>query len=235
MKIADLFRRLSYGQLSNLSISNNGSGEIVEAKHPQMIQYANEALLNLYTRFVLKEKNLLIQQVEGITSYHLERKFAETSGSDAPHRYIKDLPDEPFMGDSIRILAVYDEFGRKMRLNDQEDPASLFTPSLNELQIPRPEHGRPLGITYQARHPELDDRPGKIINQEIILPFIFEAPLQNFIGYLTYCHMNGQENIVKGQEYLGAYEAKCVEVEQRDLVNQTFHTSQDKLDDRGFV
>jgi hypothetical protein len=34
---------------------------------------------------------------------------------------------------------------------------------------------------------------------------------------------------------MAAYEAICVEIEQRDLVNQTFNTSHTKLEQRGFV
>jgi hypothetical protein len=234
MKIAELFRRLAFGELSNLSI-NNGDGTLSEEKHPQIVQYTNEGLLRIFSRFVLKEKLLLLEQREQITNYHLKLQFSEASGSDEPYPYIKDLPGDPFKGDVIKILSVYDEYGRLRVLNDQSDGNSFFTPQPDTLQIPNPEEGRPLSVTYQARHWVLDDRPGHIINQIIEVPFSLEGALQNFIGYKTYCHMNGEENIVKGQEYLAAYEAICVDIEQRDLVNQSFHTSHQKLEQRGFV
>ena len=234
MRIAELFKRLAYGQLSNLSM-NNGDGTLQEAKHPQIIQYTNEALLQLFSRFLLKEKQLIIEQVAHITNYHLKRRYAEGSGSDEDYHYIKDLPDDPFREDVIRVLAVYSEMGQCI-LNDQTQPRSLFTPQPAVLQVPDPEEGRPLSVLYQARHHVLDDRIGKAIpDQEIDIPFFLEGALQNYIGYLVYSHMNGQENIIKSQEYLAAYEATCLNVEQRDLVNQSFHTSHTKLEQRGFV
>ena len=234
MKIVELFRRLAYGELSNLAIANP-DGTLVEEKHPQIVQHVNEGLLRLYSRFILEEKVLLLEQYEHITSYHLKNRFAESAGADISHPYIKDMPDEPFQGDVIRILAVTDEFGYPRNLNDKDDPDSYFTPQPDILQIPNPIEGQPLSITYQARHWTLDDRIGKVLGQEIDLPFFLEGALQSFVGYKVYAHMNGPENIQKGQENLAAYESICLEVELKDLINQSFHTSHTKLEQRGFV
>lgn len=234
MKTDDLFRRLSFGELSNLSLADSGSGTIVADKQPALIHHINDGLLKLYSRFVLKERELHLVQVAHITQYHLRRKFAETSGAKIPYAYIKDLPGDPFTEDVIRILEVHSEGGRHS-LNDADDKDSFYTPQPDTLQIPEPLAGRPLLVKYQARHVELDDRPDEIMGQDIEIPFSLECALQYFVGYKVFSNMNGPENIVKGQEYLAAYEAACVDVEQRDLVNQSFHTSHLKLETRGFV
>ena len=235
MKISELFRQLSYGELSNLSMSKNGSGEIVEDKHPQLIQYANTALQTIFSRFRLREKELRLVQVEGITRYHLTRRFTESAGAAGVIPYIKDAPPrDPFLEDVIRILAVYDKDGQRA-LNDEGNPDSLFAPRPDTLQVPAPDAGYQLAVLYQARHPELDDRPGKIINQKIDIPFFLEKALKSSIAHQVFSNMNGQENTLKGQEHLATYEAICIDIEQRDLVNQTFHTSHSKLEMRGFV
>lgn len=234
MKVTELFKRLSYGELSNLSVGNDGAGTIEEVHQPKLIHHINAALLTLFSRFRLSEKELLLIQVAHITHYHLIRKFAESTGADVPHAYIKDLSDQPFTGDVIRVLSVHSEFGQ-VTLNDQANSWSIFTPQPDVLQVPDPREGRPLTVQYQARHPKLDDRDNKIIGQEIEIPFFLESALQFMIGSRVFSNMNGQDNIVKGQEYLAAYEAACVDVEQRDLVNQSFHTSHSKLEQRGFV
>jgi len=234
MKIVELFRRLSYGELSNLAIANP-DGTLVEEKHPQITQYVNEGLLRLYSRFILEEKVLLIEQYEHITSYHLKNRFAESAGADIAYPYIKDMPDEPFLGDVIRILSVSDENGVAKILNDKDDSNSFFTPQPDILQIPNPIEGQPLSITYQARHWTLDDRIGKILKQEIDVPFFLESALQSYVAYKVYSDMNGVENIGKSQEKLAAYEQICIETEMKDLINQSFHTSHTKLEQRGFV
>lgn len=244
MKLNELFRRLSFGELSNLSIADGGEGTLVQSKHPRIIQYTNESLLRLYSRFVLKENDLIIEQVGHITNYHLRREFAESiAGNDGNPElmsvaYIKDLPCEPFDNDVIRIMEVFDSFGCLLPLNDPDHPESLFTPQLDTLQVPRPKHGVALGIRYQARHPIIRDKIIRenedLLEQEAEVPFFLEGALQALIASKVYSHMNGQENNVKSQEFLATYEMICQEIEAKDLASQTISASHSKLIQRGF-
>ena len=231
MKLEDLFSRLSYGELSNLSIGNEGRGSIREEDIPKVVAHTNDGLLRIYSRFVLSTKQLLLEQVRHITNYHLIEKFAESKGSDEPWPYIKDLPDEPFQGDVIRILEVQDDRG-KLPLNDMGNPLSLFTPYPQVLQVPEPRAGKPLSVEYQARHIILENDD---LDQEIVIPFVLEGALQSFVAYKIFSHMNGQDNQVKSQEHLNTYDGICTDVEARDLVNATTATSHHKLEERGFV
>lgn len=237
MRVSELFRRLSFGELSNLAMSSEGSGEILEKDFPKLILYTNDGLLSLFTRFILSEKNLILEEVVNVTNYHLKKQFSESSGSNEENHYIKDLITEPFQEDVIKIVEVYDSFGQKRSLNDKDDPWSLFTPQPDTLQVPHPIQGKALGIMYQARHVLLKDRGNnnEILSQDIDLPFYLESALQLFVASKVYTHMNGQENIAKSQEYEAAYNTKCGEVLAKDLVNNSFHTSFTKLEHRGFV
>ncbi len=234
MKVRELFERLSYGELSNLSIGMDGSGQITEKGKPKLISYINDGLLNIYTRFKLKEDTLIIEQVQHITSYHLTKRFAESSESDEPYKYIKDLPGEPFRDDVIKIVEVYDSYGRPRILNDVENASSLFVPYPTELQVPYPTQGVALSVGYQARHDPLK-KDGDVESQDIELPFILEGPLQSYVAYKVYSHMNGQENLTKAQEYFQTFETSCTDIEGDDTVNKTFSTTHDKLRKRGFV
>jgi hypothetical protein len=245
MRISDLFRRLSYGELSNLAISGEGSGTLVEAKHPQIIQYTNEGLTRLFTRFNLRQNDVIIEQVAHITNYHLRKRFAESVAGDdgdpdnIAHPYIKDLAHEPFEEDVIRILEVHDSYGIERVLNDKGRPDSLFTPQPDLLQVPRPIDGQALSILYQARHPILRHEKIRedenLLQQRVDIPVYLEGALQAFVASQVYGHMNTQESTMKGQEYLSVCEAICLEVEDKDTVNQTFDTTHYKLSQRGFV
>lgn len=242
MRVEELFRNLSYGEFSNTALGNSGNGTITEDKYPQILIYTNEGLLRLYSRFMLSEKTLLLEEVPHITNYHLKRQFAESSQSDEPWKYIKDLPGEPFEEDVIRILEVFDHRGTRRPLNDSDLSESLFTPQPDVLQIPHPKNGAPTSLSYQARHKPLLSRRTKkegedwsLLDQEIILPFFLEGALQAIIASKAFSHMNGQETLVKSQEHFASYEAICMDVEERDLVGMTINTTHSKLQKRGFV
>lgn len=234
MDVNQLYQNLSFGQLSNLSISEEGNGLILDSKKPKIILYANEALLRLHTRYMLRESDVLVELVDHITHYHLLKKFAEsqwqTSGQD--FLYIKDLMREPFDEDVIRILAIYDSYGQQLPLNDDHALNSCFTPQGNVLQITRPVTGVALSILYQARHPRLSvDNP----DQEIFLPDVLHAALTAFIAYKTYSDMNTQEATAKAQEHLGIYEAICDEVAANDLVSTSRSTTNNCFQQRGWI
>ena len=232
MKLKDLLSRLSFAELSNLSIGNEGQGIIKQEDIPKLVAHVNDGLVRIYSRFVLCTKQLLIEQVQHITNYHLTIKYAESTKADVPWPYIKDAPGNLFTGDVIRILEVHDVMGWEYVLNDKDDPTSLFTPAPQLLQVPNPKAGKYLAVLYQARHDYIENDD---LEQEIVIPFVLEGALQAFVAYKVFSHMNGQENQVKSQEHLNTYDGICTDVEERDLVNATFATSHHKLENRGFL
>jgi hypothetical protein len=236
MNLLELFRRLSYGELSNLAIGSNGVGVIAEDGQPKIVTHANETLLRLHSRFLLRENLLFLRQVDHLTYYYLLKRFARSEITDppcpnAPHAYILDNADEPFEDDLIKVLEVMDQDGCKLPLNDAEDPRSLYTPQPNLLQIPEPLADRVLSVNYQARHPILTHTN---VCQEIDLPFALEGALTAHIAYQVYSNMNGQENSGKAAEHLARYESVCNEIQEMDIVSQSRATTTLKFHDRGF-
>lgn len=234
MNITDLFTRLSYGELTNLWMSSEGNGDILEEKKPAVIQYANEGLLRLHTRFILKEKDVLIEQVSHITNYHLIEKFTESRAPqpDAPYPYIKDLSREQFVNDIIKIHAVYEGGGCQLPLNDAERYDSVFTPQQNVLQVPFPVTGVSLGILYQAKHATLNWEEEET---DIEIPEVLESALLAFIGYRVYSGIASPEASVKAQEHLSNYESVCQEVIDRDLVNSSVSTTNVRFGKGGWI
>lgn len=237
MKVSELFQRLALGELSNLSMADETTSTLKSEAYPKIILYTNEALLKIYSRFVLLEKDLLIEQVDGITNYELRAKYAEFAGSElgAPFRYIKDLEEEPFEDDVIRILQAFHISGGVYPLNDRDNRNSLFTPSPLVLQVPEPDPGIPLAVTYQARHPKLSTSEDDPTEQVVDIPHYLENALQQLIAAKVFQHMGGQDNLMLSKNFEAAYEADCMVIEDRDLANQTTNTTHTKLVQRGFV
>lgn len=235
MKTLDhLFNSLALGPLSNLSMADRSihNKMLSDLGKEQIVANANEGLLRLYSRFLLKERDLLIEQVGHITNYHLKSRFAEcTDPQVEDFTYIKDLPAEPFEDDLIKVLAVYNSYGCQLPLNDIEDTRSVFTPQATVLQIPRPIDGAPLSVLYQARHPELTGDP----KQEIELPDVLQGALVSYIAYKIYSHINSGDSGAKAQEHLQMYGAICTEVSSSDTASTSLITANTRFEKRGWI
>jgi hypothetical protein len=234
MTIAELFQSLSYGELSNLALSLEGSGEIRIKDQPRIIQAADEALLHLHSKFILSTKNIWIETLKHITYYHFDKRFAESSfgNTNQEYLYIKDLLGDPFEGDVLKVLSVFDDQEVQLPLNDVEHPMSVFTPQPRMLQVPDPVDGALLDVVYQAKHVplKLDD-----LDQEIDLPFVLVPALNAYISYRIYSAMNTQEATVKAAEHLGNYEAICQNATDHDLVNTSSSTTNIRFQRNGWV
>lgn len=233
MLVSKLLENLSYGELSNLSLSGEGSGEILEAKRPKIIKYANDGLLRLFSRFVLDYNELLLEQQSFITDYRLTRNHS-SSNTERPVDavpYILDTAAQPFREDIIKIIDAYGVGGHQYPLNDSEKPNSLFTPQPTTLQVPYPVQGALLSVIYQAKHVELapDD-----LTAEIDLPEVLHEALSAYIAYKVFSHMNGQENAVKAAEHLANYESICGSVIENDLVNSSRSTTNERFQRGGW-
>lgn len=232
MKIFDLYRNLANGVLRNLAMSQETPGAIRAKDQETVILAANEALLRLYSRFNLREKDVLIRQTDGVTNYHLLKRFAETHEPRVErHTYIMDLVLEPFEQDVIKVLAVYNSDGYQMPLNDNEAPWSLFTPQANVLQVPNPEPGKALSVMYQARHPELDHLK---LEQPIELPDVLHGALFSYIGYQVYDAISTPEALARSQSLLMSYTSICDEAASSDAVQTSISTTNSRFEKRGW-
>lgn len=234
LTLGDAFSRLSYGKLSNLALSGDGGGYITDSAQPKIVNCINTALLDLYGKFVLSEKSLLIEQVEHITNYHIDSRFAESRHCEESRKYpyIKDLCGEPYTDDLLRILTVFNGNGCRMPLNDDEHPHSLFTPVYNILQVPNPQKCQVLTVNYQAKH---DKITGSDLSQIIYIPEILEEALLAHIAYSVYDDMNNETSQMKAQSHFAIFTGICENVRQNDLVNSSLSQTNSKFEKRGFV
>lgn len=236
MKLQELYERLSYGELSNLSIASEGDGTIQTEARPRVLLQINEGLLKLHSRFVLKEQELFLQLHEENRLYYLRRPYAVnyTPGPgevSQPLRYILDTPENPFIGDLIKVMRVYDECGDEVPLNDDGLCNSLFTPKPDLLQVPTDCHTGKLSLMYQARHPKLTGD----LNQEIDIPDFLWGALSAYVAYKIFSNMNSQDGKEKAQEHLAFYELECENIKKQDIANSSISTTHSRFEARGWT
>lgn len=234
MIVQDILAALSYGELSNLSLSGEGSGTIVEAKRPLILAHINEAMLRLYSRFILKENSLILETQEGVTTYKLSSRYAQTNPAPilGDVLFIQDNVDKPFLDDVIKVMRVMTVNGLDLPINDQENIYSVFTPQPDAIQVPNPLPDSTLGVVYQAKHPLLVHTA---LSDEVDLPIVLKGALTAYVAYKVYSSMNGQENAVKAAEHMAMYESICGDVLDYDLVSSSSSTTNVKFHARGFV
>lgn len=236
MLVSDFLEQLSLGPLSNLSISGEGDGTIVPAKRPMIINHLNDALLRIYTKFNLSEKELILSLLAYRTKYRLESQFAVSQAANYPTTipHILDTA-QPFKDDLLKVVSVRNVNGAYLPLNDDGVDRSLYTPEVNVLQVPDPVAGVPLFVTYQARHPKLETLGSDITKVNFSLPTILEAAALAYVAHKVYFNMNGQEHAAIAAGHLAEYNRICNDITDKDLVSQSISQTNTKFDDRGFV
>jgi hypothetical protein len=237
MNVLELFRKLSFGEFSNIAIGNDGNGTISDGAKPRVVMHANEGLQQLYSRFILSEKSLLLTCLSHVSTYHLDPIHALSQASeDNPNDiYLIDSPDDPFIGDVVKVLEAWDNTQKPMPLNQASNPRSLHTPKFDVVQVPMPMVDQVIALNYQAYHPTLLDAGDDYEEQEIFLPRFLESALTAYIAHKVYADMGTDTSVSKSQLYLNRYEMACKGVEEKDLVSNTRSNSGNLFELNGWI
>ena len=235
MKLKDLFRKLALGELNNLAMATDGV--INPASYPRVIQGANDALRDLFSRMLLSEKTLLVQSLDWKAIYPLRKQHAFMDPTPDVIKYIRDTPAYPYTGDLVKILGVTNEVGDPLPMNDSQQWASVFTPQFDTLQLNHVGYDQVFSVSYQALHAELLEAttdPDAFLEQEIFIPSILEDLLRIKVAHCIFSAMSGQEYSTKAQVLEATYEMKYTAIDQNNLVGDAGLSTNVKLHLRGF-
>ena len=164
MKLIEIFKHLTHGELSQLSLGGGPNGEITEANHEKVVSHINLALLALHTRFPLRAKTLTLALQSGKLQYALTAAYAVSStSSKEPVRYILDSAGAPFLDDILEVTGIKTTLDFPVPLNDEYNPYAIMTPAVSILDVPAaivdPTSDTPdayrttqLKVTYRANH-----------------------------------------------------------------------------------
>lgn len=236
---SELIRRLALGELSNLKMASAGDGTIAEADRPKVLLQINNALTELFTRFVLSEREIVVNTQTTIVQYYLRYEFAQSnSESSQPILYLDDSGLVDWDGRIVKINKVFDGFGREHYLNKENEPLSLFTPQYDCLQITANHQTENFYVIFQALHPIVgyDPAPADPVVDTPIedLPPALEKALELLAASKIYGNMNGEANLTKSAMLHQMYEAKLAEVGFTDSASTSENMANSKLDRSGF-
>lgn len=235
MNLQEFWKRLANGRLSNTNLIEDDNGLTIKLSHrTKVVDAINEGLIRLYTRFILNEKDVVIGLKDSITSYRLNSLYSKSLAPQVgvEYPYILDGDSEVFINDVIRIMAVYDNNGVKLPLNNATESTSVFTPVFDTVRISDPITDQRITVVYQAKH-------GTLVNtsplQEIILPDTLYGALEAYVAYLLFADINSDDAKFKSDKQLIRYEEICSDVRLTDAVSSTTLQSNIKFMNRGWV
>ncbi len=223
MQLSEIFKQLTYGELSQLSIGGAEAGQISEANYQAVIAHIQMGLIALHKRFPLREGRMTVPLEHGKVTY-------------------------PLTGDILKIERVYTDKGWELGLNDESDPYACSTPSSQMLRIPAsiasgnidvPDHFKTatLEVVYRENHPAIGASEWGIDDPDDItvdLPYSHLEPLLLFIASRVHTPTSMTNETNMGNTYAAKYEAACQEIETRNLRVDNF-SQPDKILRNGWV
>lgn len=240
MKVSDIFEQLTYGELKQHGLGGYDTKGVAEEDYPEVTSHLNLALLNLYTRFPILEKEFFLNPIIGQSLYEINSSNALSSGN--ADWFIEDSVEVPFLDDIIRMSAIYDVYGNELPFNDENAETSVFTPKFNTLQIPEEVSG-PLSVIYRAKAPKVvapaeddtEEAYAAFLDTEVIIPEVLMEAAFAFIEYRVSKALGTESGISQASIAKQNYELLCTEAERRNLLNTSVNPTNTKPEMRGFV
>lgn len=216
MLLQDIFGQLATGEFDQLSLAEDG--QIDKEDYPKVIRHINLALTDLYSRFNIKQREVVVVLDPAKTSYPLHSDFAESNTDSTETKYIEDMTS-PFTDDIIQIVEVFDDMGEGLPLNAMGHSQGVYTPEPTVVQVANGVNSNRLFIIYKASHPRLEPTLLDITGVKVELPPVFLHALLCFVGSRV-----NQNRLKEGSAAMAAdlkqkYELECLRLEQLGLVN----------------
>jgi hypothetical protein len=216
MTVEDFFQRLAYGQLKNTSATDDAAGGLIMPEHElQLLQLAEQGMVDIFTRKKLLEGRNIITLVEGQNDLYLD-------------------PTDPDWERMVKVLEFItgDERGHTPRTNkhifqsDEHNFRFSDTFIQHYLEREQPE----VEVRFQKLHPIIDDRA------VFQMPKHLEEALILYVSGLYLSHMGGEEHSKKGDSYYGLYLKMMMDddIENRSGTSEVVQDDT-KFEDRGFV
>jgi len=233
MLLSEIFEYLSYGELSQLALGSADDGGIQSKDYPKVISYINLALIELYKRFSLREKQLIIQLDDSITDYKLHNDYAVSNTESAePIKYIIDTAQVPFTNDVLQIERIKNADDEEFVLNDLDEDLSLYTPTYDIIQISYPEDETTMTVTYRAYPDKISLQGTSPSGTEVALPEQLLEALLAYVAHRAYGSMQTTEG-AQGTTYYSKFLAAVRTVKETGGILE-INNSNHRLDSNGW-
>ena len=237
MYLKRIFDDLAYGEFSNMALSKSPNGSIKQEDYPKVVSYINQALVDIFTRFLLKKKEFKLHQREDRSLYYIREDNIGDPNIGDPNIYIDGTEPDCIDGDIIKPIEAYDSLGEEVRINNGAYPDDIFTLEFDVFKIAPRDPLEVFSIVYQAAHEDIVIEKGfDPATYEIYIPrYLKTALLANLTARLyrgkTGKVAEGQQNLAN--TYLYRYEQEMSRIEDLGLTQEVIEDNEN-FDNGGF-
>ena len=164
-----------------------------------LVKVINSSLTEVYTRFDIREDELIVNLSESRKMYEL---IPANAVSHNPDGYIDDSlhPYNDVMG---KIISITDENYNPINFNDDTDMYGVYSMGNTTLHIPTAVDNASLYVRYRAKHPKV------VLESDLEIPEALLPLLTAYIGYRIYSGTSKPEEIQKASSFYAEYELLC--------------------------
>jgi hypothetical protein len=233
MKLSTIFDALTYGELKQLSIGGVEDEGIFPQYSKEVLIHINLALVNLYNKFPLEEKEINLKIQADKVKYLLTSEFTTTNNVDG---YIEDTYAEPFTEDILRVNAVCNSEGVELPINDPHSFSSIFLPAYNVIKFPYAIVDEVYTLVYRVKPATVVIPDGSTpADVEVPLPDVLLEPLLTYVSSRAQNARGGDTGVQEGMVAMQQYEQMCKELEVNNTFNSSLNTGNLKLDINGWA
>jgi len=237
MLLSEIFDYLNYGELSQIKLGDNRETGIAATAYPAVVTHLNMALIELYKRFPIRQREIQIQTYTSITEYELKTKFSATNGTE-PIKYLLDSATDPFLARVLKVERVTTsdvDVTDDLPLNDVSNDKSILLLGYNILKVPEPNGSDILTVHYRAA-------PDKVVSAgldpsivEIPLPDSLMEPLIFYIAARAHANITSIDgNPSEGILYMQKFEASVLKAKEIGAID-LMHESNNRPCNNGWV
>lgn len=169
------------------------------------LSYLNLALVEIYKTFNLKTKEQIIDLYDNIPDYTLNN-------------------------DVLDVQLVFDENGKEMTINDENDSSGVFLSAIGTITVPRPYTGGQISVIYQASPVTLTS-----MSDTVPLTDAFSEAILMYIGYRAHAALKtAVDQVDQSNAYYLRFVKSLDKIESLGLV-PVDHGPLPKVEDKGFV
>lgn len=229
MQLSTIFDLLKYGELKQLEIS-----EDIDTTHStEVLTHINLAMLNLYGKFPLSDKEIVVQT--SMTKIIYELIPENTITNNPSNGFIIDTLEDPFTGDILRINSVFNHEGTEYSINDEHKVNSIFLPSYNSIQVPFADEVQRIYIIYRAKPKEIIIENGQVSSDvEVSLPEVLLEPLLKYVASRAHSTRTGDSALQESSILMKQYELMCNNIETKNILNNSINTANVKVEINGW-